>query len=227
LMLTLNRKTHRARNRTIEGNFSIEGLMGFDMHGKNVGVAGTGKIGRCLIDILLGFGCNVLAFDKYPAEELKQRKGVRYVELEELLKESDIISLHLPLLPSTKHVINEAAIANMKPGVMIINTSRGGLVDTKALIDGLKSKKIGSAGLDVYEDETAYFFADHSEQGIQDNVLARLISFNNVILTGHQAWFTHEAMDCIARTTFDNIMIFAKEGKKGSDHPNFVRPEYS
>jgi D-lactate dehydrogenase len=219
LMLTLNRHLHRAYLRNRAGSFVLDGLTGFDMHGKTVGVIGTGKIGSCLIDILLGFGCRVLANDKYPDDEIASQADVDYVELEQLLSESDIISLHAPLTDETHHLINPETIDSMKDGVMLINTSRGGLVDTRALIDGLKSKKIGSAGLDVYEEEAGIFFHDYSSSVLRDDVLARLMSFSNVMITSHQAFLTHEALANIAETTLKNIDEFAA-GKRGEELTN-------
>jgi D-lactate dehydrogenase len=222
LMLMLNRRLHRAYERNRAGYFVLEGLTGFDMRGKTVGIVGTGKIGRCTVDILLGFGCRVLAFDKYPNEELGKREGVEYVELEEVWAESDIISLHVPLFPETHHLVNPSTIARMKDGVMLINTSRGGLVDTRALIEGLKSGKIGSAGLDVYEEEAGIFFHDMSGQVLSDDVLARLLTFRNVVVTSHQAFLTHEALGNIADTTLANIAEF-ENGKRGTDLTHVVR----
>lgn len=212
LMLSLNRKTHRAYARVKEGNFSIQGFLGFDMHGKNAGIIGTGKIGRCLIAILKGFGMNVVAFDPHPDTAYAKKVGVRYVGLPELYKQSDIISLHCPLTPTTYHMINQASIAKMKSGVMLINTGRGKLVDTKALIKGLKSAKIGAAGLDVYEEESEYFFEDWSSTMISDDTLARLLVFPNVLITSHQGFFTNEALANIAATTLENIAEFFKGG---------------
>ena len=209
LILTLNRKTHKAYNRVREGNFRLDGLIGFDLHQKSVGVIGTGKIGQAFCNILLGFGCRVLASDLSPNEELI-KKGVKYVELDELYKESDIISLHLPLSENTHHLIDGEAIKKMKDGVYFINTSRGGLVDTKALINALKSNKIGSAGLDVYEEEDKFFFQDHSDEVIQDDLLARLITFSNVIVTSHQGFLTHEALNNIVKTTLNSLSSFEK-----------------
>jgi len=225
LILTLNRKLHKAYNRTREGNFALQGLVGFDIHGKTVGVIGTGKIGVCLIDILVGFGCTVLCYDIYQSEAVKQKRNTKYVELDELLAKSDIISLHLPLLESTKHIINEGSINKMKKGVMLINTSRGTLIDTLALIAGLKSGQIGYAGLDVYEEEEAYFFEDHSAEVISDATLSRLLTFPNVVITGHQAFFTADALENIATTTIQNVDAFVA-GKTGDQHPNNVRSEY-
>lgn len=223
LMMLLNRKLHMAADRVRNGNFTIEGLVGFDMHSKTVGILGTGKIGRCTIDILLGFGCKVLAYDKFKNEGLTKKEGVEYVEPQELAAKSDIISLHLPLFPDTHHIISAKAIEMMKPGVMIINTSRGALIDTKALIEGLKSGHIGAAGLDVYEEEEGIFFEDFSsyESVIHDDVLARLCTFNNVVVTSHQAFLTKEALTNIADTTLGNIVEF-KNGKRGAELTNAV-----
>lgn len=216
LMLALNRHIHRAAGRIREGNFSLKGLIGFDMHGKTAGVVGTGKIGACLVEIMLGFGCRVLAFDKYPDDSLAARDGVEYVELDRLLSESDIISLHVPLTPETRYMIDADAIERMKDGVMLINTSRGGLVDTRALIDGLKSGKVGSAGLDVYEEESEYFFEDFSDTVIADDVLARLTTFNNVMVTSHQGFLTREALQAIAETTLSGVDEYV-EGRHGKE----------
>lgn len=212
LMLSLNRKIHRAYWRTRDGNFSLHGLMGFDMNGKTAGIIGTGKIARILIHILKGFGMNILANDVYPDERFAREAGFTYVPLEELYKRSDIISLHCPLTEQTRNMINEESIAMMKESVMLINTSRGQLIHTNALIEGLKSKKIVAAGLDVYEEEEDYFYEDKSDKIIDDDVLARLLSFNNVIVTSHQGFFTREAMRNIAETTLQNIQDFT-EGK--------------
>lgn len=212
LLLSLNRKTHRAYNRVREGNFNIDGLLGFDLHGRTVGVVGTGKIGTVFAKIMHGFGCKLLAFDPYPNPECEDI-GVRYVDLEELFAESDVISLHCPLTPNTHHFINAEAIDRMKPGVVLINTSRGALVDARAVIEGLKSGKIGYLGLDVYEEEADLFFEDLSNQVIQDDVFARLLTFPNVVVTSHQAFFTREAMENISRTTLANITEFERTGK--------------
>ncbi len=208
LLLALNRKTHRAYNRVREGNFSLAGLVGFDLHGRTAGVIGLGKIGRCLAEILVGFGMRVLAHDPYPDETYARDAGLELTTLDELLKASDVVSLHSPLLPSTHHLINAARIATMKQGVVLINTSRGGLVDAAALIDGLKSGQIGAAGLDVYEEESDYFFQDRSDRVIADDLLARLMTFNNVIITSHQAFLTEEALGNIAATTAGSIREF-------------------
>ena len=212
LMLSLNRKIHRAYWRTRDGNFSLHGLMGFDMNGKTAGIIGTGKIAKKLIRILKGFGMNILAYDVYPDEHFAQEAGFIYVSLEELYRQSDIISLHCPLTEQTRNMINEESIALMKEQVMLINTSRGQLIHTNALIEGLKSKKIAAAGLDVYEEEEEYFYEDKSDKIIDDDVLARLLSFNNVIVTSHQGFFTREAMRNIAETTLQNVQDFM-EGK--------------
>lgn len=207
LMLALSRKIHKAYNRTRDGNFSLDGLLGFDLKDKTAGVIGTGKIGAMVAKILLGFGCKVIAYDKFENDELKSL-GIEYMQVGELLKKAKIISLHCPLFPETKHIINERAISEMKDGVMIINTSRGALLDTEAAIEGLKSGKIGALGLDVYEEEENFFFEDFSNRVIQDDVFARVLVFPNVIVTGHQAFFTSEAMNAIARETIDNITAF-------------------
>ena len=208
LMLTLNRKINRAYWRTRDGNFSLHGLMGFDMHGKTVGIIGTGKIAKILIRILKGFGMNILANDLYPDYKFAQEMGITYTSLDELYHNADIISLHCPLTDETKYIINADSISKMKDGVMLINTGRGMLIHTNDLIEGLKNKKIGSAGLDVYEEESEYFYEDKSDKIIDDDALARLLSFNNVVVTSHQAFFTHEAMQNIAETTLQNIQDF-------------------
>jgi len=207
LMLALNRKVHRAYNRVREGNFALDGLVGFDMHGKTVGLIGTGQIGIVVAQILTGFGCPTLAFDPFPNATCRSI-GVRYVELNELLAQSDVISLHCPLTPENKYIINDAAIARMKDGVMLVNTSRGALLDTVSIINGLKSGKIGYLGLDVYEEEEEIFFEDRSGLILSDDVFARLLTFPNVIITGHQAFFTREAFLNIAATTIENITKF-------------------
>ncbi len=208
LLMALNRKIHRAYNRVRELDFSLSGLVGFDLNGKTVGIVGTGRIGAILCRIMWGLGTKVLAYDPYKNEELVKQFGVEYVDLETLYRESDIISLQIPLLESTRYMINEKAISQMKPGVFIINTGRGALIDTKALIEGLKNKKIGGAGLDVYEEEEGIFFRNLSETGLQDDVLARLLTFPNVIVTAHQAFLTKEAIQNIATTTLQNISDF-------------------
>jgi D-lactate dehydrogenase len=208
LMLTLNRKIHKAYVRTRELNFNINGLLGFDMFGKTAGIIGTGKIGKELIKILVGFGMKVIAYDNFPDKIAAQKLGFEYVHLTELYKNADIISLHCPLSKETNHIINEESLSKMKDGVMIINTSRGQLIDTKALIKYLKNKKISAAGLDVYEEESEYFFEDFSNSIINDDTLARLLTFNNVLITSHQAFFTKEALHNIAETTLTNIKLF-------------------
>lgn len=204
MLLTVNRKTHKAHNRTREFNFSLQGLTGFDLYGKTVGIVGTGKIGRVFADICRGFGMNILAYDKFPSTAT----GLNYVTLEEILQKSDIISVHCPLTEETSHMIDDKAIAMMKKGAIIINTSRGGLIDTEALIQGLKNGKIGAACLDVYEEEGDFFYEDFSGQIIQDDKLVRLIAMPNVIVTSHQAFLTQEALDNIAATTVDNLTAF-------------------
>jgi D-lactate dehydrogenase len=208
LILTLNRKIHKAYNRTREANFALNGLIGFDLNGKTSGIIGTGKIGKVLANILRGFGMNVLLYDKYPDQEFALKSGSRYVEMEELFKESDIISLHCPLTKETEYLINAVTLSKMKDGVMIINTGRGKLIKTSELIKALKKGKVGSAGLDVYEEESEFFFEDLSGEVLTDDVLARLLTFNNVIITSHQGFFTKEALSGIAHTTLQNIMEF-------------------
>lgn len=207
MLLTSIRRIHKAYIRTKDFNFSLNGLTGFDLHGKTVGVVGTGKIGRVFIDICKGFGMNVLAYDPYPTAE-----GVKYVELDEIFEKSDIISLHCPLTKTTKHIIDAKAIDAMKKGVVLINTSRGGLVDAEALLEGIKSRKVGAACLDVYEEESDIFFEDYSGHIVDDDILARLISMPNVIVTSHQAFLTEEALSNIAETTVENITEFFAEG---------------
>jgi D-lactate dehydrogenase len=207
LVLAVNRKIHRAWNRVREGNFALHGLLGFDLDGRVVGVVGTGAIGRKFATIMHAFGCEVLAYDPYPAPDLD---AVRYVELDELFAESEIISLHCPLTADTHHLIDRDAILNMKRGVLIVNTGRGGLIDTAAVIDGLKSGHIGELAIDVYEEEEEYFFEDRSDAIIQDDMLARLMTFPNVLITAHQGFFTHEALEEIARTTLDNASAFER-----------------
>jgi D-lactate dehydrogenase len=212
LVLTLNRKIHKAYNRVREANFSLDGLMGFDLYGKTVGLIGLGKIGVVTARILLGFGCRVLAFDPQPSGEARSLP-VEFAALDRVFSESHVISLHCPLLPATRHLINRDAIARMRPGVMIVNTSRGALVDTRAVIEGLKSRHIGGLALDVYEEEEELFFEDHSASVLQDDVFARLLTFPNVIITGHQGFFTQEALDNIVRTTLSNIRDIEVEGR--------------
>jgi D-lactate dehydrogenase len=208
LILTLNRKIHRAYNRTREGNFALEGLMGFEMKGKTAGIIGTGKIGKIVAQILKNMGMNVLVYDLYPDTEFAEKNDIQYTSLDELYRNSDIISLHCPLTKETEYLINKDSINKMKEGVMIINTGRGKLINTKDLIEGLKDKKVGYAGLDVYEEEGDYFYEDYSNIVIDDDILARLLTFNNVIVTSHQAFFTKEALSEIARITLQNIQDF-------------------
>jgi D-lactate dehydrogenase len=207
LILSLNRKIPRAYQRVRDGNFSLDGLLGFDLNGRTVGVIGTGIIGATTAGILGGFGCHLLATDPYPSERVRGL-GARYVELPELLRESDIVTLHCPLTAETTHLIDRRAIAQMKRGVMLVNTSRGGLVDSRAVIAGLKSGQIGSLGLDVYEEETELFSHDLSGQIIQDDVFSRLLTFPNVIVTAHQGYFTIDALREIATTTLMNVTDF-------------------
>lgn len=208
LMLSLNRKIHRAYLRTKDANFSLNGFQGFDMYGKTVGVIGTGKIGKVVIGVLKGIGMNVLAYDLYPDNTFAEQMGIKYVTLDELYNNSDVITLHCPLTKETEYIICDKSLQKMKDGVMIINTGRGKLINTKHLIDGLITRKVGYAGLDVYEEEGAYFYEDKSDEIMTDDVLARLLSFNNVILTSHQAFFTYEAMSNIAHTTMQNIQDY-------------------
>lgn len=211
LMLMLNRKLHRAHARVREGNFSLQGLMGFDLHGKTVGLVGTGRIGEATARILAGFGCQLLGHDVQENPACRDL-GMRYVELRELLSSSDVISLHCPLTPNTRHLIDDQAVALMKPGVMLINTSRGAVIDTPAVIRGLKSEHIGYLGLDVYEEEGDLFFEDLSETVIQDDVFSRLQTFPNVVITAHQAFFTREAVASIQETTLANASAFERGG---------------
>lgn len=208
LVLGLNRRLHRAYNRVREGNFALDGLLGFDLYGKTVGVIGTGKIGLIFADILHGFGCRILASDPYPSADAAPY--VNYVPLETLLEQADIVSLHCPLTADTDHLIDDAAIARMKDGVMLINTGRGRVVDTRAVIEGLKSGKIGFLGLDVYEEEENLFFQDRSASVIGDDLFMRLTTFPNVLITGHQAFFTAEALGNIADTTLGNLTAFER-----------------
>ena len=204
MLLTSVRRIHKAYNRTRDFNFSLSGLTGFDLHGKTAGVIGTGKIGRIFIDICRGFGMKIIAYDRFPAAD----SGIEYVELDELFKNSDIISLHCPLNDETRHMIGAEAIEKMKKGVVIINTSRGGLVDAEALLEGIKDRKIGAACLDVYEEEADVFFEDRSGHILNDDLLSRLISMSNVIVTSHQAFLTEEALNNIAETTIGNILSY-------------------
>ncbi|HUH08610.1 MAG TPA: 2-hydroxyacid dehydrogenase [Egibacteraceae bacterium] len=211
LLLTLNRKIHRAHARVREGNFALNGLLGFDVHGKTVGIVGTGAIGTVFAHIMAGFGCRLIAHDPSPNADC-QRLGVTYADLGSLLSESDIVSLHCPLAPATRHLIDAAALSAMPRGAMLINTSRGGLVDTAAVISALKSGHLGSLGLDVYEEEEELFFQDLSDTVIADDAFARLQTFPNVVITGHQAFFTAEALAQIAETTLANVTAFERDG---------------
>ena len=211
LIQTLNRKTHRAYNRIREGDFSLDGLLGFDLHQKTIGLIGTGKIGSIMAKIMLGFGCEVIACDPVQNQACLDM-GVRYLNLEDIYKNSDIISLHCPLNTETKYIINKRAINLMHDKAMLINTSRGALVDTKALITALKQEKIGYVGLDVYEEEADLFFEDNSMHIIQDDVFARLMTFSNVLITGHQGFFTDTALSNIAKTTLSNLSAYEKQG---------------
>jgi D-lactate dehydrogenase len=206
LLLCLNRKIHRAYIRTRDNNFSINGLMGFDLRGKTAGVVGTGRIGQLFIEICRGFGMEVLAYDPHPIPGA----DIRYVSLDELCAQADVLSLHCPLTPDTHHLIGRERLARVKPGLILLNTSRGGLIDTDALIEALKEDRVGGAGLDVYEEEEAYFFEDHSDRFVADDDLARLLSFPNVLITSHQGFFTREAMRAITDTTMENIRAFAQ-----------------
>ncbi|MDB2448793.1 2-hydroxyacid dehydrogenase [bacterium] len=208
LILGLNRNTHRAFNRVRENDYSLHGLLGFDVHGKTVGVVGTGKIGAAFVRIMLGFGCRVICSDPFVNTEVEQA-GAHYVPLEQLWAQSDIVSLHCPLMPATRHLINADSLAQMKAGVMIINTSRGGLIETKDVIEALKSGQVGYLGLDVYEEEADLFFEDNSDAILRDDIFARLLTFRNVLVTGHQAFFTHEALSAIADVTLGNLDAYA------------------
>ena len=212
LVLTLNRKTHRAHNRVRDGNFSLDGLLGFELRGRTVGIIGTGRIGQAVAEILHGFGCRLLAYDPVQNEVCKSVGGC-YVTLDELYRDSDIVTLHCPLNKQTHHLIDAAAIRKMRRGVMLINTSRGGVIDSNALVAALKSGHIGYLGLDVYEQEGDLFFQDLSNRIIQDDVFERLLTFPNVLITGHQGFFTEEAMRNIAQTTLENISLFARNGQ--------------
>lgn len=210
LLLALNRKVHRAHNRVREGNFSLDGLVGWDLAGKTCGIVGTGRIGAALARILCGFGCRLLAADPSPSPELVAATALRYVDLETLFAEADVVSLHVPLTPATHHMVDARALARMKPGVVLINTSRGALIDTRALIASLKSGHLGAAGLDVYEEEEAVFFRDLSAEVLLDDVLARLMTFSNVLLTSHQGFLTREALANIAETTLASLSAFER-----------------
>lgn len=207
MIMTLNRKTHKAYNRIREQNFSLTGLMGFDLFGKTIGVIGTGNIGQVFCKLMLGFGCCVLAYDVKENESML-KAGVNYLSLDELLSKADVLSLHCPLNEKTRYLIGADTIKRMKNGAMLINTSRGGLIDTKSAIKALKSGKLGALGIDVYEQEESLFFRDLSDHIIEDDTIARLMSFHNVLITSHQGFFTHEAMDQIASTTLENLKAF-------------------
>lgn len=209
LILALNRKIHRAYNRVRENNFALTGLLGFDLYGKTVGVVGTGKVGACFARIMIGFGCRMLAADPVPNDDCR-RMGVEYLSINDLLPLSDIVALHCPLTAETRHLISRERLAEMKDGVMLINTSRGALVDTAAVIGALKAGKIGHLGLDVYEEESDIFFEDHSDEVPADDLFSRLVTFPNVLVTGHQAFFTREAMTGIAATTIANLTAFER-----------------
>ena len=213
MLLTSIRRIHKAYNRTRDYNFSLAGLTGFDLHGKTVGVVGTGKIGKLFINICRGFGMEVIAYDKFPDE----KSDIKYVELDELYKNSDIISFHCPLLDETYHILDKNAIEKLKKGVVIVNTSRGALIDSQALLDGIKERKIGAACLDVYEEESDIFFEDNSNHIMNDEVMARLISMPNVIVTSHQAFLTKEALENIAHTTIENVKEFVKDGRSENE----------
>lgn len=221
LVLALNRKVHRSYARVRDWNFSLEGLVGFDLHGKTVGIVGTGRIGAAAAKIFRGFGCQVLAYDVRPDPNLVYDAGVRYVALPELFAQADIVSLHIPLTPDTHHLIDGRALAEMRPGVVLVNTGRGALIDSRALIEALKAGQIGAAGLDVYEEEEGIFFQDLSNRVLQDDVLARLLTFPNVLITSHQAFLTREALANIARTTLENVSAF----ERGAPLVNEVRLE--
>ncbi len=210
LILAVNRHLPRAAARTRDGNFSLQGLLGFDLYGKTIGIVGTGKIAKVLIELLQGFGMRILGYDPYPDMTFAAKNGLEYTDMDTLLHEADIITLHCPLTKENHYMINSETIAKMKEGVMIVNTGRGGLIDTEALIQGLKSRHIGSAALDVYEEEGSYFYEDVSDNIIEDDTLARLLSFNNVLVTSHQAFFTREALTNIATTTLQNIKDFTE-----------------
>lgn len=218
LLQTLNRRIHRASSRTRQHDFRLAGLLGRDLYGRTVGVVGTGRIGAIFARIMLGFGCPVIAHDLYEDASLREA-GVRYVPLETLWREAEIVSLHVPLLPATHHLLNGESLAMMRPGVIIVNTSRGGLIDTAALIEALGSQHVSGVALDVYEEEEGKFFRDLSDTVLQDDVLARLLSFPNVLLTSHQAFFTHEAMTTIAETTIGNLDDFAAGRRNGNVLP--------
>jgi D-lactate dehydrogenase len=223
LMLGVERKIHRAANRVRDGNFALDGLLGFDLRNKRIGIIGTGKIGMIVARIMRGFGCSIRAYDPFPSDDVRDL-GVRYEDLDTLLGECDVITLHCPLTPETHHIIDAEALTKTRPGVMIVNTSRGALIDTRAVIDALKDGRIGHLALDVYEEEGDLFFEDLSDTGIQDDVFARLLTFPNVLITAHQAFFTEEALRNIAETTLGNATAFAEGRDSGNElHPAAVR----
>lgn len=217
LLLTSVRRIHKAYIRSRDFNFSLSGLTGFDLHGKTVGIIGTGKIGKAFLNICKGFGMHVLAYDKFPDKSIEEENRIRYTSLEELFRSSDIISLHCPLTDETHHIIDEKAISLCKNGVVIINTSRGALVDAEALLEGIKQRKVGAACLDVYEEESDLFFEDNSGHILDDDILARLISMPNVIVTSHQAFLTREALENIADTTIENLIEFSENDQCGNE----------
>jgi D-lactate dehydrogenase len=221
LLMTLNRKIHRAHLRVRELDFSLDGLVGFDLHGKTAAVVGVGRIGTVMARILTGFGCRVLLYDQEDRRALARELGAEQCDLLRIYRESDVISLHLPLTPASRHMIDEAALGSMKTGVLLVNTGRGGLIDTRALIGALKRRQLGGAALDVYEEEENIFFKDLSEQGLEDDTLARLLTFPNVLITAHQAFLTHEALRNIAETTLQNAADF----EAGRPLPNRVGSE--
>lgn len=216
LLLSLNRKIHRAYNRVREGNFSLDGLVGFDLFQKNIGIVGTGKIGSVMAKIMLAFGCKVMACDKTENPQLKDL-GVQYTTLEHLMQNSDVVSLHVPLNAETKYLINEKTLSHIKPNMILINTGRGALIETKALIKALKEGRIGGACLDVYEEEEGVFFSDLSNEVLKDDILARLLTFHNVLITSHQGFLTNEALHSIAKTTLENITLFEKGQTSGRE----------
>ena len=221
LLMTLVRHTQRAFNRVREHNFALDGLMGFDLHGKTVGIIGAGTIGICFVNIMKGFGCRVLAFDPYPNDDLRAT-GAKLVDLDTLLAESDVISLHCPLNPRTHHLIDADALAKTKPGLVLINTSRGGVIDTRAVLEALKARTLGGLALDVYEEEGDVFYKDLSGQIMQDDVLARLLTFPNVLVTSHQGFLTREAVTNIADTTLHNVTTFERGGQDAIPEANRV-----
>jgi D-lactate dehydrogenase len=223
LMLGVERKIHRAANRVRDGNFALDGLLGFDLRNKRIGIIGTGRIGMIVARIMRGFGCSIRAYDPFPSDDVRDL-GVRYEDLDTLLGECDVITLHCPLTPETHHIIDAEALTKTRPGVMIVNTSRGALIDTRAVIDALKDGRIGHLALDVYEEEGDLFFEDLSDTGIQDDVFARLLTFPNVLITAHQAFFTEEALRNISETTLGNATAFAAGRESGNElHPAAVR----